>query len=285
MKILFIILAAIVLLIVSLLIAQYFGNKSFTGKVNNEIKTVFDSVNLTNPEIVTEESIQHLPSPVQKYLKYAGVVGKERIRCTRLKQRANIKMSPESSGFNHTAVQYFTSEKPAFVWLADMSLFPGFSMMVRDKCIEGKGEMLGKLFSLFPVVFAEGPKINQGALARYVGEMVWQPSAFLEEYCKWEEIDSSSARVKVSVSGVEVNGVFTFGDEGKIETFVCPRWKGTDGEEMSTYVNYFLEYKNFSGYKVPSRGQAVWREKDGSEFIYWDGCVTEVEYNIPEIWQ
>ena len=45
------------------------------------------------------------------------------------------------------------------------------------------------------------------------------------------------------INDVEVNGVFTFDEEYKIKTFECPRWKGTEDEEMSTYANYFLEYR------------------------------------------
>lgn len=284
MKYFLILLIVIISIIFLSIIAQYFGEKSFAEDVNDEVKLIFESNNVADNEIVTEESIQHLPLPVQSYLKFSGIIGKPKITSTRLKQSANIKLEAGSEGFDHTAVQYFTSRQPAFVWFADMPLFPGFSMKVRDKVINGKGEMLGKLLSLFPVVFADGPKIDQGALARYVGEMVWQPSAFLESYCTWEEIDSSSARIRVKVNDIEVNGVFTFDEENKIKTFVCPRWKNVEDTEMSTYINYFLEYKTMGGLNIPNRGQAVWREENGSEFIYWDGYVIEIEYNVPDVY-
>ena len=50
-------------------------------------------------------------------------------------------------------------------------------------------------------VDAKGKEIDQGALLRYLGEIVWVPSAALSDYITWEEMDSTTARATMSYEG------------------------------------------------------------------------------------
>lgn len=67
--------------------------------------------------------------------------------------------------------------------------------------------MLIRLFSIFPVAAASGKEMDQGALLRYLAEMQWFPSAALNRYIQWEEIDSFSAKATMSDQGVTASGV------------------------------------------------------------------------------
>ena len=61
---------------------------------------------------------------------------------------------------------------------------------------------LSALHSLWLVnVDAKGKEIDQGALLRYLGEIVWVPSAALSDYITWEEMDSTTARATMSYEG------------------------------------------------------------------------------------
>ena len=283
MEILFIIICCFAALLIILLIAQYIAERFFYNSMREEVNLVFKRI--TDPGITKgyRQSIDDLPDPARKYLQCVGVNSNSNIYSVRLKQKANIRLVPGSKGFGHTTEQYFSVDFPGFVWYASMKLFSGFNIKVRDKFYEGKGEMKGKALSLVNVVFANGPKIDQGALARYVGEMVWFPAAFLSNFCVWEEIDASSARLKVSINGVEVEGIFTFDENNLIKMFECQRWKQVNDKEMKTYRNYFQNYKEVEGYKIPFQGQALWHE-DGNDFIYWDGEITEIEYNKNQLY-
>lgn len=90
--------------------------------------------------------------------------------------------------------------------------------------------MLIKFMSLITVADAKGPKIDQGTLVRYLAEMVWFPTAALNDYVEWEEIDANSARVTMSYNGVTVSGTFTFNDKGEVLNFTTERYKETEGE-------------------------------------------------------
>lgn len=104
------------------------------------------------------------------------------------------------------AEQYFTTDQPGFVWTAVVKMAP-LHFTGRDKYAEGHGSMLIRLFSIFPVAAASGKEMDQGALLRYLAEMQWFPSAALNRYIQWEEIDSFSAKATMSDQGVTASGV------------------------------------------------------------------------------
>ncbi|UCH09319.1 MAG: hypothetical protein JSU61_08750, partial [Fidelibacterota bacterium] len=58
----------------------------------SEVREMFTETEADKPELVTEADLDGLPEPVQRYLRYTGVVGKERIRVVRLKQRGQMRI-------------------------------------------------------------------------------------------------------------------------------------------------------------------------------------------------
>ncbi len=126
-----------------------------------------------------------------------------------------------------TARQYFNVEPPAFIWTTDVDFMPMVNMAGRDKLIDGKGEMLIKLANVIPVV-DEGNDLNKKYLnmLRYMAEMVWFPSAALNDYIKWEAIDANAAKATFTLKGESVSGIYTFSDEGNFKSFEADRYYG-----------------------------------------------------------
>ncbi len=62
----------------------------------------------------------------------------------------------------------------------------------------GEGRMLIKAGSLFTVVDDRGPERDQGSMMRYLSEMIWFPTAFLEDNVSIESINDDSARVTLT---------------------------------------------------------------------------------------
>ena len=70
--------------------------------------------------------------------------------------------------------QYFTTEKPGFIWKDTTRLF-----VARDMYIADKGRLIATLFSLYNVVDAKGENYNEGELQRWLAESVWFPTNLL----------------------------------------------------------------------------------------------------------
>jgi len=72
-------------------------------------------------------------------------------------------------------------------------------MDVRDKYDGREGNMLVKLLSTMPIADAKGPEVDVSSIHRYIDEMPWFPTAFLnEEYIAWEPIDSFHAKAVIT---------------------------------------------------------------------------------------
>src|SRR5437764_10620692 len=111
---------------------------------------------------IIEDQILTLPAPIQRYLAYAQVVGKEPVRTVSLSQKGYMRQQPGQKWIPLVAEQYFTMTPQAFLWHGTMRLFPFFWMTGTDRFSGGHGTMRIKLLSVIPIPLASGPKIDQG---------------------------------------------------------------------------------------------------------------------------
>ncbi|MBS4539432.1 hypothetical protein GOQ27_13230 [Clostridium sp. D2Q-11] len=274
------ILIIIVVLLVLLIAVKFIAKISFDRNVEKEVEELFRTVK-NKDEIVTKADIAELPNNVQKWLVYTGVVGKEKIVAVRLKQKADMRLEKDKPWMSVEAEQYFTTEDPGFIWKANIKVAPFFHISGRDKYQNGKGNMLIKILSIFPVADSKGKKIDQGTLLRYLAETMWFPTAALNEYITWEEIDDYNAKVTMTYGDITASGIFTFNDKGEVVNFEAERYGEFDGEmTLETWSIPVREYKEFEGIKIPTKGEVNWK-LDTGDFNWFNFEVTEVEYNKP----
>ena len=68
---------------------------SFNKKIQAERQKIL-SQSVTSDKIITEDMIKQLPDPVKKWLKTSGVIGKKITSQVFVKQKAWMKMKPET---------------------------------------------------------------------------------------------------------------------------------------------------------------------------------------------
>lgn len=150
------ILAIIIILLAVILIADFRFNQS----VKREVEDLFKDNFTGKAEIVRETDLSGLPPVARKWLEQSGVVGRERIRAVRLKQNAQLRLKEERDWMPARVEQYFTVDKPGFIWKARVNMAPLVYFTGRDRYAEGRGHMLIKLFSLVKVADAGGKEID-----------------------------------------------------------------------------------------------------------------------------
>jgi hypothetical protein len=227
--------------------------------------------------VLTEAAIAKMPEPVQRWLDYAQVIGRQRPLIVRLKQEGLFRQAAGQDWMPFEAEEYYTTDPPGFLWSATMKKGPLLSVTGRDRYYEGKGSIDFRLLSLIPVARAEGAKIDQGALLRYLNETMWFPAAAVSPWITWEGIDAHSARATMSFQGLTASAVFSFDDEGRLITMVAQRYMGS---ELETWCTPISEYGEFNGVRVPVAGEGVWKLRDG-DFTYIKLRVTEIDYCNP----
>jgi len=251
-----------------------------SSSLSKEIDKVFTQHKEQKQVIVTEEMLQKLPDPVKRYLVYTGVVGKPVVQTVRLKQVGKIRKDAKQPWMNFEAKEYYSISPPGFVWIAYMKVFGLPLIRVRDYYMEGKGNILVKAVSLFTVANSAGKEMDQGAMMRYLNEMMWFPSAFLGKNISFESIDANSARVTLKDMGKSVTATIYFDDEGKLTNFIAPRYRDMDNDKfkLENWSTPIRKYGEFEGLKLPLKGAGVWNLKDG-DLEYIDVIITDLKYN------
>lgn len=268
---------AILLLLVVIAYFRY----DFQRMTDGETQQLLSQATFQNAAVVTEDRIEHLPEPVQKWLKNSGLMGRPEISTVFLRQKALMKMKPEAKNWTEaSAHQYFTVQKPAFVWTVNMQMMPLVSVAGRDKFENGKGEMLIKVLSALPVVNSkDNEKTDTGTLQRYLGEIVWFPSAALHPSISWEAIDRHSARATMEYGGTSGSGVFFFDESGRIKRYSAMRYMDSkEGAELKEWNIDVLESRAINGITVPVKLTATWKLDDG-DWTWLQLEVTDIAYD------
>lgn len=268
----------LIILVVALIAFSQFR---FEQKADKEIDGILENAEKVTTPKNPREMLEKLPHPVQKWLIFSGILEKDSIGSVYIAQNYLIKLKPEQKEWFPTkAEQYSTISPPAFVWTADMKMMPLVYAFGRDKFIDGQGEMLFKLLSLFPVAKdGYNPQFNESALQRFLGEMVWYPSAAVLPYIHWEEIDENTAKATLTYQQTSGTGTFHFDEEGKLQKFVADRYMGSrpNAPKIKWIVN-IEEHRKFDGLHLPSKGSLTWK-LDSGDWTWAQFEITEVKFN------
>ena len=135
--------------------------RAMNGTIQREALILLQHSEQAQPGLITQAQVLGLPEVAQRYLSYAGVVGKVPIRTVRLKQQGDVRTQPGQKWLPLVAEQYFTATPPAFLWHGTMGLFPLVSMSGTDRFTGGHGSMVNNLLSFITVGNARGPETDQ----------------------------------------------------------------------------------------------------------------------------
>ena len=265
----------------SALCALQLGLRRFDRLVKRDVEALLARATTTAGEaVVTEEMLKDLPEPVRRYLKHTGIVGKPSVDTVYLEQKGQMYLGAGQGWVPLDAEEHYTVQPPGFVWDVTIHKGPLPIARGRDTYAGGEGRMLIKAGSLFTVVDDKGPEMDQGSTMRYLSEMIWFPTAFLDDNISFEPIDDEAARVTLTDGCKSVSATMYFDEEGKVTDFVAKRYRTVEGGyDLETWSAPVYEYGELAGLKLPLRGGAVWKLPEG-DLKYADITITHLEYDI-----
>jgi hypothetical protein len=264
-------------MIVLVVIMVSTGSYSFDQKALHEIEALKREIRHPH-DIVSEERIENLPSVVKRWMINSGVVGKKEPMFVHVVQHGSMRTKKDGSWIPFQAQQYFSLNPPAFVWKADMHMNEVVQIEGRDKLEKGKGNMLIKAESLFPIADAQGKEIDQGTFVRYMAEISWFPQAALKNYITWKELDANRAQAFITYGNTSVTGVFTFNEDGLPVLFEAKRYGDFNGKlSLETWSVKTTNFKTFQGIAVGCSSEVTWKLSSG-DFTWLKLEVTQIEY-------
>lgn len=229
--------------------------------------------------VITTDILESLPGPVQRYMNFTGVLGKAWIHTVRLNQTGRFRTAADRPWMSMRAVQTYTIEPPSFTWEASFKLFGLPLLRAVDQYASGHGHMLGKLAGIYTLFDERGEELDQGAMLRYLSEMIWFPIAFLHENITWEAIDDGCAQVTLTDGEESVSGKLIIDSEGRPINFSAMRYREDKGNySLDAWSTPITDYDERAGLMLPVRGQAMWHLETGP-LCYIELEIGEIEYN------
>lgn len=270
------------LILVSAVVAA--AHARFEHQVATEIRAMLATAPTGGPAIVHPEELRRLPTPVRTWLTASGAVGRERARTVRLRQQGELRTSPDAAWMPARADQYFVVDDPAFIWRVDATMMHVFPFAGRDSYSAGKGHMLIKAASLFNVIDANDEKIAHGAMLRFLGELIWFPSAALSPHIDWEAIDETRAKATLHHGGLVASAVFSFDERHRFAGLQAERYLGGGADaKLTPWRVSCSQWQTMDGIEVPTKGEVSW-QLDNDTFSYYRWEILDVQYNRTDLY-
>lgn len=269
--------ANIVILITAVL---SWGSYRFENSWKKDVKENLLNNNNITTELVTEADLQHLPMPVQRYLKYAGVIGKPKVKNMRVVMEVQMREKGKDF-FKAVSAQYNFFDEPARLFFMKAKMF-GVTVPGYHHYLNGNAVMDIRFAGLFTIVKEEGAIMNKAETVTVFNDMcLMAPATLIDKRIVWEVIDSNSVKAFFTNHNMSISATLYFNKEGQLIDFLS-----NDRTEIKTMKSYPFttpvhRYKNINGYNLFHEGDAVWEYPDG-KFVYGKFTLKDIAYNVTE---
>jgi hypothetical protein len=232
--------------------------------------------------LLTEADIQHLPPPVQSYLRFSGSVGAPRIVNFRAEMKGTMRRGADGDWITIHARQYNFFDDPARLFFIESSLY-GIPFDGYHAYVDNVARMRVKIGGLLEVVDARGPQMDQAETVTMFNDMcLFAPGTLISPTIRWEHIDSLTVRAVFTNKGHTISAILKFDPSGALRDFLSnDRFLSNDGK---TYLNYpwstpvrgFIER---DGRRVLAAAEAIWHYPTGPR-PYARFEITTIDFNV-----
>jgi hypothetical protein len=277
-------LGALVLIAVLLLGAWLYGAYRWNSETQ-ELRARLDSARgPVRPQTVDFRELDGLPDPVERYFRAVLEEGQPMVSGVRVRHTGTFNMGETEDRWKpFTSDQVVVAQRPGFDWNGRVAMAPGLPVLVHDAYVAGEGVLHASLLGLVPVVDMRGTgEVAKGELMRFFAEAAWYPTALLpSQGVRWEAVDDRSARATLEEGDVTLTMLFTFDEEGLIDTVSAEeRGRAVGGEVVPTpWRGRHWNYEERGGMLVPISGEVAWLPPEGGK-PYWRGHITEIDHDF-----
>lgn len=233
---------------------------------------------------ITEDDLQQLPDLVQKYLRYTGVVGKEKVLNMQITFSGRLRGKPSDGWMKLAARQYSFFDCPTRVFYLKARM-KGIPVTGLHYYKNGEASMQVKVLSLFPVIDAKGDIMNQSETVTFFNDMCCMaPATLINPAIRWEIAGELSVKAYYNVNGITISAVLYFNEAGQLINFSSDdRYCYMPDKTFRLYrwTTPIEEYKNCNGFNLPSFARAIWSYPEG-EFCYGEFVIKRIDYNCSE---
>jgi len=231
-------------------------------------------------KIIQKSDFEGFPIAIQKFVENCGYIGTPHKDYLRMYYK-NVDFAQGKNGpkLKIDYIQYDLVKEPARLALIDSRLF-GIPFEGYDYYENGKGGMKGVIAKTFTLFNQTGNEMDKACLVTYLAECLFVPSALLNGFITFKEINDYQVEATISYRGQTTGGVFTFNERYEYISFTTNDRSITNSDGTFENVRWSAVCGEYviaeNGIKYPSVFKAVWNYPAG-DFVYFDGKISGVE--------
>ena len=220
-----------------------FGSTHFENSFRADVDENLKRTPAQSEEVLTEEDLRPLPAPLQRYLRYVGVVSKPKVKNMRVVFEGQMR-SKGKNFFPFTSVQYNFFDEPTRLFFMKGKMF-GATVPGYHKYARGTATMDIRLFGLYSIVKQSGEILDKTETVTLFNDMcLMAPATLIDKRIQWEEIDGTRTKATFTNRGITITAILFFNEQGQLVDFVSE--DRTEINDMKRYPFYtpVSDYKN-----------------------------------------
>jgi len=259
-----------------------FGTWSYFNIYKKDVKAGLEQTANLPSVVLSEEDLQGLPEPVQKYLHFTGAVGKPKVNNFKVEFVGQIRKDEQSEWMPFSTEQYNFMAVPTrlFFMKATMKHLP---VAGYHRFINGEAFMDIRLFSLFKVQYQTGNEMGIAETVTFFNDMCCMaPATLIGKRIQWLETSGNKVKASFTNNGITVSAWLFFDEQGALINFISEdRYAVSDDNTLKKlpWATPLKDYKLLNGHKIPGYAEAIYTYPEG-DLTYGTFKTTGVEYNI-----
>jgi len=264
-------------IIILVAVVLNYGSYHFEKSYQKDVKENLQRTNALKMDLLTETDLLPLPEPVQRYLRYTGVINKPKVKNARVVFEGQMREKGKDF-FPFTCEQHNFFDEPTRLFFMKGKI-KGFTVPGYHKYSHATAMMDIRLFGLFSVVKIAGKDMNQAETVTLFNDMcLMAPATLIDKRITWQAIDSTSAKATFTNHDISITAILYFNEKGQLVDFISND-RDVNHYPFSTPVS---NIKNINGINIMTYGETIWHYPDG-KFVYGKFNLKEFEYNVSEI--
>lgn len=269
-------------LIAGLVVGALLNRTSFERRIDAEVAELFAEIE-TMPTYYSEQEIEGLPEPVQRFFRRNLQDGAPHQSCVRMRETGRIRQLPGQPWTEFVGEEYVVSSTPAMLWFARLRPLPLIWADIRILYLRGRGHKLVKLLSSISSADQRDDATRRATLALYIAQLALLPGALLPgDDRSWESVGEDAARFTILDGELFVSGVFFFDEFGNIVRFESEDRPNLEAKKttVTRWLVHYAEHRSFGELELPTKLDMEWK-LDDRIFRYAEKTIEAIELDVP----
>jgi hypothetical protein len=253
---------AAVVLIAGLALADWWLHQRF----RRNAARIKGDASVPDDRTITEQDLRDLPEPIARYLRFSGVIGQKRISAVRVIHGGRFKPGADKPWMAIHGEYYLATRPPAFAWYGKIRLAPGVRVVALDSYANGRGRMLVKALSMFPIADDQSHAVTQSAFGRCVAELIMAPTFLLDSHVvRFTHTGTDHVRATITDDIFSTDADFFVNQDGSLDRIVVMRAfdRGGGRSTLERFTGRSSQPKRYDGFVLGSRMDGFWNLSTG----------------------